>query len=155
MPEELKLRIPYPAAEEDLVQRGATFLKETHVTDTYFHQPPGHVFKIAEDEDGVFLVRLRAVDGKFTIVQYAPLTEPGLVRRDLTKQFGVKCVLRKRRRFFDFKGLAVNFNLIEGLGEFLVVEGERLDKEAVLSALGLTNPEIITASFDELKPSAS
>lgn len=152
MPEELKLRVPYPVTEADLVRRGAKFLRETHVTDTYFHQPPGQVFKITEDQDGAYLVRLRAAEGKFTIVQYAPLVDPYPVRQDLTRQFGVKGLLHKRRRVFDFRGVVVNFNLIDGIGDFLVVEGERLDKDAVLSDLGLADPEIITVSFDELKP---
>jgi len=152
MSEELKIRIrDYKKVEENLVKCGAKFSEEIDVVDTYFRQPVGEVLKITEDNRGNFLVNLKSKDGKFEIVKYEPIDNIDRVKSDLTKKFGVKCVLKKKRRFFDFENYKININFIEDVGEFLIVEGENLAREIITEKLKIKNPEFITVSFDELR----
>lgn len=109
--------------------------------------------KITEDETGDFLVNLKTRDGKFEIVKYEKLENVNETKAKLQHQFGVKCTLKKKRRFFNFQQYVMNVNIIEGLGEFLIVEGERVTPE-VFYELGIQDPGFITVSFDELKDQA-
>ena len=152
MGRELKIRIAdYREVERFLASKGGQFTHELNVTDTYFHQPPGRVLKITEDERGTFLVELEADAGGFEIRRYEQIGEGGEVKEDLEQRHGVRCILKKRRRFFTYKDAIINFNLIEGLGDFLVLEAEAPDPRVIEEELGLRNPEYIRVPFDELK----
>jgi len=152
MREELKIRIRnYKKIEKDLVRFGAKFTKEVNAVDTYFKQPAGEVLKVTEDDKGNFLVNLRSKRGKFEIVKYKPINDVNKVKNELSERFGVKCILKKKRRFFDYNGYVININLIKDVGEFLVLEGKNLIPSLITDRLGIKNPEFITVSFDELK----
>lgn len=152
MKEELKIRIEnYKEIEKKLFRAGAKFIEEISCTDTYFKQPEGEVLKITEDDKGDFLVHLKSVNGKFRIVKYGRITNPEEEKKRLSEKFGLKCVLKKKRIFFDFENYVLNINLIEGVGEFLIVEGKNLSTEIITEKLGIKDPEFITVSFDELK----
>ncbi len=152
MAEELKIRIKYyKEMEKHLKEFGAKFLEEIHVIDTYFKQPKGQVLKITEDDKGNFLVNLKSRKGKFEIVKYEKIKNVEKIKKELANKFGIKCVLKKKRRFFDFGKYKININLIEDVGEFLIVEGENLSKDIITKKLKIKNPEFITVSFDELK----
>jgi len=151
MPEELKIRIHnYKKVEENLKKLGAKFSEEINVVDTYFKQSSGEVLKITEDNRGNFLVNLKSEDGKFNIVKYEKIDNVEKLKKELMNKFGVKRILKKKRRFFDFGNYTININLIEDVGEFLIVEGENLSPEIITEKLGIKNPEFITVSFDEL-----
>jgi adenylate cyclase class IV len=151
MAEELKIKIQdYKKIEDDLIKLGAKFTEEINVVDTYFKQPKGIVLKITEDDKGDFLVNLKSKNGKFEIVKYEPINEVENVKKELTEKFGIKCVLKKKRRFFDFGEYMININLIEGVGEFLIVEGRDLTPEIITEKLKIKNPEFVSVSFDEL-----
>lgn len=152
MVEELKIRIhDYNKVEDNLIRLGAEFSEEINVVDTYFKQPAGEVLKITEDGRGNFLVNLKSRKGKFEIVKYEKISDVEKLKKRLSNKFGVKCVLKKRRRFFDFENYKININLIEDVGEFLIVEGENLSPKIITKKLKIKNPEFITVSFDELK----
>lgn len=152
MAEELKIRIrDYKKVERNLVKLGARFSEEISVVDTYFRQPAGKVLKITEDDRGDFLVNLESKNGKFEIIRYEKVGDVERLKKELTRRFGVKCILRKKRRFFDFGNYMININLIEEVGEFLIVEGENLSRDIITKKLGIRKPEFITVSFDELK----
>ena len=152
MAEELKIRIrDYNKVEDNLIKLGAKFSGEIDVVDTYFKQPAGEVLKITEDDRGNFLVNLKSRNGKFEIVKYEEIDDVQKVKDDLTKKFGIKCVLKKKRRFFDFENYKININLIEDIGEFLIAEGENLAPEIITGKLKIENPEFVTVSFDELR----
>ncbi len=58
---------------------------------------------------------------------------------------------KEKTTIFDFGDYNVNINLIEDIGEFLIIEGENLTKDIITKRLKIKNPEFITLSFDELK----
>ena len=152
MPLELKIRINnYKKVEKKLIKLGAKFTEELDVVDTYFKQPSGEVLKITEDNKGDFLVKLKLKEGKFVVVKYEPVRNVDKLKKVLIKKYGLKCVLKKKRRFFDFGDYKININLIEDVGEFLILEGENPTPEVITEKLKIKNPEFITVSFDELK----
>ena len=152
MAEELKIRIrDYKKVEEHLIRLGAKFSGESDVVDTYFKQPAGEVLKITEDDRGNSLVNLKSRNSKFEIVKNEKISNVKKIKDGLTKKFGVKCILKKKRRFFDFENYKININLIEDVGEFLIVEGENLAPEIITEKLKIKNPEFIAVSFDELR----
>jgi adenylate cyclase class IV len=152
MPEELKIRIKnHKEIEEQLKSFGAKFTAELNVTDTYFNQPSGEVLKITEDERGYSLVNLKSKDGKFEIVKYEKVENIDKIKKELTEKYEVKCVLKKKRRFFDFQDYKININIIEDLGEFLIVEGENLTEKIITDKLKIDNPEFVKVPFSDLK----
>lgn len=152
MVEELKIRIQnYKKVESKLIKLGVKFSEEINVIDVYFKQPAGEVLKITEDDKGNFLVNLKSKNGKFQIMKYEKIDDVEKVKEELIEKFGIKCILRKKRRFFDFENYKININLIEDVGEFLIIEGENLTPEIITGKLKIKNPEFITVSFDELK----
>jgi len=152
MAEELKIRIKdYRKTEDKLLKLGAKFTRELSVIDTYFKQPPGVVLKITKDDRGDFLVNLKSKDGKFKIVKYEKISNADELHQELAAKHGIKCVLKKKRRFFKLADYTININLIEDVGEFLIVEGEKVKPEFITKRLGIKKPEHITVSFDELK----
>lgn len=82
---------------------------------------------------------------------YKEIDNPGLVKGKLKREFGVKAVLKKNRVFYDWKDYKLNFNLIEGIGNFLVIEGEDLNQEKIAEELKIEDPEFVTVPFSELK----
>lgn len=152
MPEELKIKIKdHKEIEEKLQQLGAKFTEELNVTDTYFNQPSGEVLKITEDERGYFLVNLKSKDGKFEIVKYEKVENIDEIKKELTKKHGIKCILKKKRRFFDFQNHKININIIEDLGEYLIVEGENLTEKIISDKLKIENPKFVKVPFCDLK----
>lgn len=152
MTEELKVRIrDYETVEKNLLAKGAKFVKEISAEDTYFMQPNDLVLKLTQDDRGSFLANLKLKNGKFEIIRYEPIADANKVKNELSKEFGVKCVLRKKRRFLEFYEYSININIIDDLGEFLIVEGENLVPEIITTKLEIQKPEFITVSFDNLK----
>ncbi len=152
MKKELKIRIhDYKRVEKNLLKRGARFSRKVEVRDTYFNQEPGKVLKITESSEGDFLFALESENGGFRITRKEAVKDVEKTKTALAKEFGLKCVLEKRMRFFEFGDYAININLIDDVGEFLILEGENPTKEFIEEKLGIKNPEYITVSFDELK----
>jgi len=152
MVEELKIRIHnYKKIEKMLKTLGWKFTEEINVVDTYFNPPKSEVLKITEDDKGNFLVNLKSIEGKFQIVKYEKIDDVKKLKKELTDKNGIKCILKKKRRFWYLGNLMININLIEDVGEFLIVEGENLTPEIITEKLQIKNPEFITVSFDELK----
>ncbi|MBD3252297.1 hypothetical protein GF386_01035 [Candidatus Pacearchaeota archaeon] len=151
MKEELKIRLRNVGDfEKNLIKLDGKFLREINAIDTYFKQPKGEVLKITEDDRGDYLVSLKSENGKFKIIKYKPLTEAKKTKKELSMKFGIKCILKKKRRFFELGKYKININLINNLGDFLIIEGKDLNKKIITDKLKIKNPEFITVSFDEL-----
>jgi len=152
MAEEVKIKISdYRDFERKLIKNGAVFLDEIKVKDTYFHQPAGRVLKITEDDKGDFLVELKEKNGKFNILKYNRLKNSDNTKKRLERKYGVKCILRKKRRFWEYKGLFLNINIFPDIGSYIIAEGKNIQKNKVASILGIKNPQYITISFDNIK----
>ena len=151
MVEELKIRIRnFKNVEKHIEAQGAKFLEEVRAIDSYYNQPRNRILKITEDERGKFLVELKPRNGKFEILRYEKIDEFKNLEKDLVHRYGIKRIIRKRRRFFLLGPYSVNINLIRGVGEFLIVEGNKVPKEVITRLLKIKSPEYVTQSFDEM-----
>ncbi len=156
MSEEIKIRIKNHKETEDYIEKlGAIFDREIFVEDTYFNQKQGEVLKISRSDE-TFLVHLKANDGKFGIVSKKKIDERDYEQKieQLEEKYRIKCILKKKIRFFKFPDKRVsniNINLIEDVGDFLIVEGDKISKEFITKDLSMKDPEYVTVSFDKLK----
>ena len=150
--QELKIKIAdVQAAEEKLRNAGATFVEELSFTDTYFKQPPGDVFKVSDTGKGYFLVQLKkTTDGKFDCLKNYQIDNSAQVISEMTGEYGIKSVLKGKRRIFSLGDMQVTISTIDTLGSFLIVTAENPTPEIITSKLSIQNPEFIQVSFDEL-----
>lgn len=151
MSQELKVCIHHVQILEKKLQRiGATLTDETYFIDTYFCQEPGRVLKIVEKKSGFFLNIFQAIDGKFKVIKDESITNPHQLKSQFSSQFGIRRILKGKRKFFQFQGYTIILNLIENVGDFLIITGENPSKDFVEKKLDIKNPEYITVSFDEI-----
>lgn len=152
MIQEIKIRIyDVQEVEQRLLQNGAKIIDQTYFIDTYFHQPKGKVLKIVEKKSGEFINIFQTVDGKFEVVKDEKIENVEKLKKELAVQHDIKRTMEGSRKFFQFKNHQIIFNLIDDVGNFIIVTGENPSKEFVEKELGIKNPEYITVSFDELK----
>ncbi len=152
MKKELKVKIhDYKSVEDRLKRLGGQFKGEIRVKDTYFNQLDGKVLKITEDDKGDFLVELHGKDGGFIIKKYEKINNSEELKEQLGKRYGVDSVLKKRRRFWKVHSLDFNINIIEGLGDFLILEDENPKKEIITDLIRLKDPEYVEVPFNNLK----
>lgn len=149
--QELKIRIEsYEDAREKLERSGANLTKELTVRDTYFKQPGNKVLKITEDNTGDYLVELEPEDGGFQIRRYEEINDAESRKQELESEYGIYCILEKQRIFYELGSYTFNFNLIDEVGDFLVVEGEDISEE-IFEQIGFENPEFVRVPFSQLK----
>lgn len=152
MATELKLRIKnYKEIEKKLKNLGAEFFQELDGKDIYFNQPKGKVLKIVKDNTGIFLSRLQAENGRFIILEHTSINNLLKKKEELAKKYGVKTILRKKRRQWKLGDILFDFNLIQDVGDFLIINSDNPKRSTVTELLGIKNPEYITVSFDELR----
>lgn len=151
MPQELKVRLEKPEEiEAKLKELSTVFIEEAEFADTYFNRPAGEVLKITEDEEGTSLMALQAEDGKFRITKKESIQDIVEAKNELSAKYGIKHILKGRRKYFSLADFKITLNLIEDVGNFLIVTGENPTKEFVEGKLEIKNPEYITVSFDNL-----
>ncbi|HZE87397.1 MAG TPA: hypothetical protein VE090_04285 [Methylomirabilota bacterium] len=152
MAQELKIHLTdYQTVEDKLRSLGAQFVEETTFTDTYFNQPAGEVFKVADTSKGYFLLQLKKTsEGTFSIDKNNPIEHADQVIAEMTNEYGVKSVLTGKRKTFSLAGMTVTINLINQRGAFLIVTGDNPTEDFVTDKLSMPNPEYIRVSFDEL-----
>lgn len=152
MTQELKLHITDPQAlEEKLNSLGATFVDETNFADTYFNQPEGEVFKIGYTNKGYFLIQFkRTPEGKFDMIKNQKIDNADEVKTEMGNEYGIKCVLEGKRKNYSLDNFTITINDINERGVFLIITGENPTQEFVTQKFGITNPEYITISFDNL-----
>lgn len=149
--QELKVRISSPQEIEDKLKKlGAVFQSETFFVDIYFKQPSGKVLKISDGKEGPFLFVIEKRGDNFEIVKREKVENVEELREELSVKHGVKKVLRGILRFFSLNDYKITIDVIDNVGNFLIVTGENPTKDFVEKKLGIQNPEYITVSFDDL-----
>ncbi|OGI95454.1 hypothetical protein A2917_02755 [Candidatus Nomurabacteria bacterium RIFCSPLOWO2_01_FULL_42_17] len=151
MIQEIKARIyNVQEVEQRLLKNGAKITDQTYFIDTYFHQPEGKVLKIVEKKKGAFINIFQAAHGKFQVVKDERIDNIEKLKKELVAQYGIKRIMKGSRKFFQFQNYQIIFNLIDDVGNFIIVTGENPSKEFVEKELGIEKPEYITVSFDEM-----
>lgn len=151
MKQELKIRIQdHKQIEQRLQKLGATFLGETTFTDTYLNAPKGEVLKIVQTDKDSSLVRFAEKSGKFDVVGKEKIEDVEKTLEQMTKTHGINRILKGKRQEYAYKNFEITFNLIDGVGEFLIVTGEDGQDTFIKDVLNIQNPKYITVPFNEL-----
>lgn len=151
MAQELKLRVTnYKTVESNIKQLGGTLQRTTTFEDIYFKQPEGFVYKLSGDKNEWEIIKLTAVDGKFRIITKEPVADKKKIFGKLEKKYGVENTLKGKRITYALKGTKLQFNLIDSVGNFLVITSEEPTLDFVLTSLKINNPEFITVPFNKL-----
>lgn len=155
MTKELKLRLTNPEAVlSTLHALGVTHVKNATYEYTYFNQPQGNILKLTKKGDtGTFKTIIKPDGQQFIIESSDKLANPEQVRQELTAQYGVKKQLVSHRSFYSYEGYKISINNIEQLGTFLIIEGEDPQLAFATDVLGIQKPDVITESFDNVRPS--
>lgn len=152
MSQELKIRISnYKDIEKKLNKLDAEFAGEENFTDTYFNRPKGVVFKISANDRGSNLLHLKSVEGKFEIISSEKIENVDKAKNELISKYGIKTVLKGKRKYFQLNDLKITINLIDDLGEFLILTGENPTEDFIIKTLKIKNPQYVKVSFDELR----
>jgi len=151
MMKELKVKIQdLKQLEATLENIQAKLIEELNVVDTYFKQPEGHVLKIVEDNEGNYISELKSENGIFKIVRKDKIENVEEEKIHLEKEHGIHRILKKKRKIYSYREFKIDLNLIEKVGDFLILLGEKPSESIIENELGLVNPEYIRVPFSEL-----
>jgi len=159
---EVKVRVNLKQIKEKLERIKATFIKEVEQEDTYFRHPCWN-FKDRDEalrirkEENIFLLTYKGprLDRDTKTREEVQLqVEPDMF--ELLKELGFSELkkVRKKRRFYQWKSLEVCLDKVEGLGDFLEIEGKsREDKPLIrelAKKLNIKEESLSTVSYLEL-----
>src|SRR3954453_7799016 len=128
---ELKARDPDP--ERSLARcraLGAEDRGELRQRDTYFAAARARLKLREQEPGGAELIAYerpdaaRARESRYRIV---PVTDPAALREALDAGLGTVVVVDKRRRLFLWEGVRIHLDRVDGLGDFVELEGVGAD----------------------------
>jgi predicted adenylyl cyclase CyaB len=133
--------------KKQLKKIGAEFVEEQKEIDTYFNQVKGNVLKIREGGKGDMLFKINT-EGKTFTEETEDISDTEETKKKLTKLYGIRCIIKKKRYFYIYKNLDVSIDCVKDIGCFLVIEGDNPEK--LLEILGYSKNDIIPKSFCEI-----
>lgn len=159
---EIKTRIRLKEVKEKLLKLGVKFIKEEEQRDTYFSHPSrdfrktDEALRVRRINDKYFLTyKGKKVDSETkTRKEIEVETEEGIL--DILKELGflIKGKVKKKRTLYIWNSLRIYLDKVEGLGEFLEVEGNSLkDKEKIfefIKKLNIKKGSLIRKSYLEM-----
>jgi homotetrameric cytidine deaminase len=124
---ELKARDPEPDRSLERARAlGAEDRGELRQRDTYFAAPRGRL-KLREQEPGgaelIAYERADAAAARESRYRIAPVEDPAALREALDAALGTVVVVDKRRHLLLWEGVRIHLDRVEGLGDFLELEG--------------------------------
>jgi homotetrameric cytidine deaminase len=124
---ELKARDPEPERSLERARAlGAEDRGELRQRDTYFAAPRGRL-KLREQEPGgaELIAYERAAEAAARESRYriAPVEDAAALREALDAALGTVAVVDKRRRLLLWEGVRIHLDRVEGLGDFVELEG--------------------------------
>jgi len=159
---EIKVRVNHNQIEEKLEELKATFIKEVKQEDTYFKHPcwnfkdRDEALRIRE-EGNIFFLTFKGpkLDKKIKVRKEVQLqVEPEIF--ELLKDIGFSELkrIRKRRKFYQWKNLKVCLDKVEGLGDFMEIEGKSWEDKPLIrelvKKLNIKEESVLTISYLEL-----
>src|SRR3954449_12892346 len=124
---ELKARDPHPERSLERARAlGAEDRGERRQRDTYFAAPQGRL-KLREQEPGeaelIAYERADAARARESRYRIAPVSDADAVREALDAALGTTVVVAKRRHLLLYDGVRIHLDRVEGLGDFVELEG--------------------------------
>jgi homotetrameric cytidine deaminase len=128
---ELKARDPHPERSLERARAlGADDRGELRQRDTYFAAPRGRL-KLREQEPGeaelIAYERADAARARESRYRIAPVSDADAVREALDAALGTTVVVAKRRHLLLYDGVRIHLDRVEGLGDFVELEGVAAD----------------------------
>jgi homotetrameric cytidine deaminase len=166
---ELKARDADPASSLQRCRSlGAEDRGELRQRDTYFGAPHGRL-KLREQEPGgaelIAYDRADAAHARESRYRLVPVADPAALREALDAVLGTRVVVDKRRRLFLWEGVRIHLDRVEGLGDFVELEGVAADgsdlsREAELVArlrgeLGIADDALVPIGYADLLEGAA
>jgi homotetrameric cytidine deaminase len=124
---ELKARDPRPERSLERARAlGAEDRGELRQRDTYFRAPRGRL-KLREQEPGqaelIAYERADAAEARESRYRTAPVADAAALREALDAALGTTVVVDKRRHLLLYEGVRIHLDRVEGLGDFVELEG--------------------------------
>jgi homotetrameric cytidine deaminase len=124
---ELKARDPDPERSLERARAlGAEDRGELRQRDTYFFTPRGRLKLREQDPGGAELIayeRADAAAARESRYRIARVDDPAALREALDAALGTVVVVDKRRRLLLWEGVRIHLDRVEGLGDFVELEG--------------------------------
>jgi len=150
--EELKIGLERPDDFKNrLAEIGAEKSKNVSVRDTYLSEQGNDALKITVNEDRASLKKYESRKSGFELVKNEEIEQPDEKREELREKYGVKADQKKTKTFYTYKNKTIIINKIEDLDTFLIVQGEKVEKQFIEDKLGIENPEYIEVPFSDLE----
>ncbi len=161
---EIKARIADRGAVRRLIQQVATErVGQQKQTDTYFHCRVGRL-KLREivghPAQLIWYDRPDADEPKESRYYLIEISDPEALRAALTAGLGVRTVVRKRREIYLYRFVRIHLDQVDGLGEFLELEGvlgpdvDLLEAERVVAdlmeRLDIARESLVEGSYGEM-----
>ena len=131
-------------------------------TDWYFRVPKGRLKLrvLGADRDGQLIVYSRPDKRvpRTSDFQWMPVADAAGTRRLLTKMFGLRVCVRKRREVWLHKNARIHLDAVDGLGRFLEIEvivskGPRQARElmkTLTAALDIQPAGLLAGSYSDM-----
>ena len=159
---EVKVRVNHKQIKEKLEELKATFIKEVQQEDTYFEHPCWN-FKDRDEalrvreEGNIFFLTFKGpkLDKKIKVRKELQLQVESEIF-ELLKEIGFSELkkVRKRRKLYQWKNLKVCLDKVEGLGDFLEIEGKSWKDKSIIrelvKKLNIKEESLSTISYLEL-----
>jgi homotetrameric cytidine deaminase len=161
---ELKARDAQPQRSLERCRAlGAEDRGELRQRDTYFAAPRGRL-KLREQEPGggelIAYERADAAHARESRYRIAPVADADALREALDAALGALVVVDKRRRLFLWEGVRIHLDHVDGLGDFVELEGvaagdSDLAREAELverlrAELGIADEALVATGYADL-----
>ena len=142
---------------------GARFERVEMQTDTYFNVENGKL-KIRERDSGLSqLIQYFRKDDerpKPSYYEIVHLRNVKKVKETLTREYGIRAIVRKKRDIWTWKNVRIHFDAVEDLGHFLefeaVIEKDTDDEEGyrklkrMMKKFGITRKDLVSHSYGDL-----
>jgi homotetrameric cytidine deaminase len=124
---ELKARDPQPERSLERARAlGAEDRGELRQRDTYFRAPRGRL-KLREQDPGqaelIAYERADEAEARESRYRIAPVADAAALREALDAALGTTVVVDKRRHLLLYEGVRIHLDRVEGLGDFVELEG--------------------------------
>jgi len=146
-----------------LEEENARFKGIDHQIDTYFNTDNGRL-KLRQGNIENFLIsyhRKDKTEAKLSNVILYDTTKQGHVLKELlTKHYGIKCVIDKKREIYYIKNIKIHLDQVKELGTFVEIEAksdkkideERLRKqvEYYMEKFGIEKEDLVKVSYSDM-----
>ena len=162
MPEnlEIKVRVENLARLESVAKHLGPCIFNGIQRDTYFRISKGRL-KLREADDSaelIFYTRPDTKGARWSCYITTRVNNPREVRLMLSELFGIKQVVKKRRKVFIYRNARIHLDRVEGLGTFLEIEVTKARSNgqarellgSILEKMQITRKTLIGKSYSDL-----